>query len=272
MLRKYGVKKLRIYTKREKGLTSHFLIIILSCLLYLASGILNLSSALACAWYAGADDTTDTGSGPGPLPGNPGPCDTLIGHPVDIASGRCTETVTDLFVASPGIPVSFSRTFNNLDLKVSQMGRGWRFSLDMRVIFVSNTSADITNAIIINPDGKRDTYTKGTGNVFNPPSGIYNTLTLNADSTSTLTTRENLTYTFNQGGRLKELKDLNANTLTINYTDTSPTAQITTVVDSVGRTYTFTYLNGKLKTIKDPAARVVTYTYTGDLLTEVKNP
>jgi RHS repeat-associated protein len=244
------------------------LIIILFCILYIVYPI----SVFACAWYAGADGIANTGAVAGKNPKNPGCCDTCAGDPVDVATGRCTYTVTDLSVTSPGIPVAFSRTFNNLDLKVSSLGWGWRFSFDMRVIFTSNASADITNAIIINANGKRDIYTKGTGNVFNPPSGIYNSLALNADNTSTLSTQENLTYTFNQGGRLKEIKDLNGNTLTINYTDNSPTAEITTVVDSVGRTYIFTYLNGKIKTIKDPALRTVTYTYNGNLLTHVTNP
>ncbi len=251
------------------------IILILSCSLYLLFGVVKPASVFAsgCAWYGGADGTANTGAASGQNPKNPGNCDTLTGDPVDVATGRCTYTLTDLFVSSPGILVSLTRTYNNLDLKSSSLGWGWRFSLDMRVIFVSNTSADITNAVIINSNGKRDIYTKGTGNTFDPPSGIYNMLTLNADGTSTLNTRENLTYTFNQGGRLKEIKDLNSNMLTINYTDnTFPTAEITTIVDSVGRTYTFTYENGKIKTITDPALRTITYTYNGDLLTHVTNP
>ncbi|MBI5196646.1 MAG: DUF2778 domain-containing protein [Nitrospirae bacterium] len=250
----------------------YFITIILFCILTLVSVMVNPSSVFACAWYAGADGTTNTVVSSGPQPGFQGLFPTCAGDPVDVATGSCTYTVTDLFVPSPGIPVAITRVFNNLDLKVGSMGWNWRFSLDMRIIFVSNYSGDITHAVIINPNGRRDTYTKGTDNTFSPPSGIYNSLTLNADGTSTLKTIDNLTYTLNQGGRLKETADLNLNKLTINYTDNSPTAEITTIVDSVNRTYNFTYENGKIKTITDPVLRTVTYTYNGDLLTHVTNP
>ena len=283
MLRKYENKKLRISDGRKKCSSSHplnfltssyknvILITVLSCIVYLASGIVNPSPVFACAWYGGADGIGNTIIDPGRNVDPPGICLTTAGDPVDIATGNCTYTLTDLFVSSPGLSVAIKRTFNNLDLRSSSMGWGWRFSYDMRIIFVSDNSDAITNAVIIKPNGKRDIYTKGVGDIFDPPPGIYSTLTLNADGTATLE-KKNLTYTFNQGGRLTEIKDLNGNTLTINYTDTSETAEITTIVDSVNRTYDFTYENSKIKTITDPASRVVTYTYNGDLLEEVTNP
>jgi RHS repeat-associated protein len=226
---------------------------------------------LACPWYSDADGEGPTSSCCPPPP-PPHRCPTGTADPIDVATGNSTYTITDLFVSSPGIPVAITRSFNNTDLRSSQMGWGWRFSYDMWVVFVSDNADAITHAVLINPDGVRDIYTKGTDNTFNPPGGIYNTLTLNADGTATLKTSDNLTYTFNQGGRLTKIEDLNGNTLTINYTDNSPTAEITTIIDSVGRTYSFTYENGKIKTITDPAGRIVTYTYTGDLLTQVMDP
>ncbi len=248
-----------------------FIIIFFSCILCFASGLLSSSAVFACAWYGGADGSGNGGSGAGKTPN--GGCDEkTVANPVGVATGSCLERATDLFVSSPGIPVVFKRYFNNLDLRVSSIGWGWRLSLDVRVIFVSDSAGDITHAVIINPNGRRDTYTKGVGDIFDPPAGVYSSLTLNPDGTAILKTKDNLTYTFNQGGRLIGIRDLNDNTLAINYTDNSSTAEIVTVVDSVGRGYNFTYENGKIKTITDPAGRQVTYTYNGNLLTAVTNP
>ncbi len=74
------------------------------------------------------------------------------------------------------------------------------------------------------------------------------------------------TYSFDEAGRLTEIRDQNDNTVQIVYTG----GKLTSIVDGAGRTFELNYNSGGMLTsITAPDASVVSYTYTGENLTGI---
>ncbi len=76
------------------------------------------------------------------------------------------------------------------------------------------------------------------------------------------------TFTFDESGRLVEVKDQFGNAQTIQYTE----GQIDYILDGAGRKFDFTYLDGFLTQITAPDNTALSYAYTNDLLTCLTYP
>src|SRR3989475_2671333 len=80
-----------------------------------------------------------------------------------------------------------------------------------------------------------------------------------------LTVPSGVTYAFNTDGSLASVSDLFGNTITVNYAS----GKISTIVDTIGRVYTFAYdpnQGGNLKTITYASGKTVTYGYLAGAL------
>ena len=78
----------------------------------------------------------------------------------------------------------------------------------------------------------------------------------------------NEVYTFDEEGRLIEVKDQYGNKQTIRYEG----GQINFILDGAGRKFAFTYVEGCLVKVTAPDETYISYAYTDDLLTQIAYP
>ena len=102
-------------------------------------------------------DATQPNVPPNPPPKSPPcDCDNATGSPVFLASGRYFYTVTDLRIPGQGLSLEVTRTYNSMDRHNGLFGYGWLFSLDTRLVPVSDGTPGF--AIVRMPDGSRVPY------------------------------------------------------------------------------------------------------------------
>lgn len=191
--------------------------------------------------------------------------------------GEYEKTFNDLSISSVGLPISFSRTYQSYNSQIGIFGEGWKFSYegsckDYQCVFVDANNITHTESI---PTFKVIKMPDGSKFLFKLDNGIYSsyntrsTLIKNIDNTFSLTTKEKITYTFNTNGDLSIISDKNGNTTTINYVN----GKISTIIDSVNRTYTISYgTNDLVSSIVDFSGRMVQYQYNGNKLINVIDP
>ena len=192
--------------------------------------------------------------------------------------GKIEWAARDLFMPGVGLDLSFDRIWRgSVSAFDGPLGQQWEFNWNKR-LFEPDATSDVT----FYEDGRKETYTYSAGN-FTSPAGRYDSLvrqtTPNPDE-YTRTDREGIqeTYEFdtNSGStvtwyRLKEIKDLNANTLTFAY---DGSRNLTKVTDTLDRDTTLAYDGSdRITKITDSASREWVYGYDGGgLLTSVRTP
>ncbi len=112
-------------------------------------------------------------------------------------------------------------------------------------------------------DGHTDYYNSNNGGTYTSQyGGVYDLLIKNADTTFTLTRKDQTKYAFNTSGKLTTITDKNNNSLTMTYDGSGNLSRIT---DSVGRDITLTYdVSNRITQITDPIGRTIQYAYDGD--------
>jgi RHS repeat-associated protein len=108
---------------------------------------------------------------------------------------------------------------------------------------------------------------QGTPTTYTSPAGIHDALVKNADSTWTLTKKGGTKYVFNAAGFLTQIRDRNANTITLTLNASN---YVTKITDPTGR-YVNVSVNGsnKFTGITDQTGRTWSFTQngSGDLTT-----
>ena len=192
--------------------------------------------------------------------------------------GKIEWAARDLFMPGVGLDLSFDRIWRgSVSAFDGPLGQQWEFTWNKRLF-----EADATSNVTFYEGGRKETYTYSAGS-FTSPAGRYDTLardtTPNPDE-YTRTDREGIkeTYEFdtNSGStvtwyRLKEIKDLNNNTLSFTY---DGSRNLTKVTDTLARDTTLSYDgNDRITKLTDPASREWVYAYDGGgLLTSVRTP
>ena len=184
-------------------------------------------------------------------------------HSTDVASGNLHLEFMDLSMPAIGVPFSLARSYNTCPASVfipsvPPTGK-WTFNLEERVSHNQINSTDVAPGLdwptikYFRSDGSVAEFFPGLDGRYHPMTpGVHDQLTEDfIDGTFTLYTadtppviktfevtnpnaRANVTY------RLKSIKDLRGQGLTLNYT-TSSGLQISAVIDESGRSYTFYY-------------------------------
>jgi RHS repeat-associated protein len=182
-----------------------------------------------------------------------------VGDPVSGFTGAFSYTHVDAEIPGRGPAVTFARSYNSNDTRVTTMGPGWTHSYNIRLVSPGPGTDDI---VLVGPEGRSDRYVK-SGSSFVPPAGVHRTLVQNADGTYTATDKDLSVWNFDAGGRLSQIRDRFGDASNLTY-DTS--GRLSTVSDPAARgVLTLTYTNGLLTRISDWAspARSVNYGYDG---------
>ncbi|MBZ0282472.1 MAG: DUF6531 domain-containing protein [Anaerolineae bacterium] len=179
-------------------------------------------------------------------------------EPVILPSGNFVTQHTDLAVTSPGLPFAFSRTYNALAPINGALGFGWQhnFKFSLKETFTEV----FTGVELIYPDGYVAYFRRNGVYQYDPPPGIFDTLTRNSNNEFVLTTPERIRYQFDTQGRLINQQDANGNTRSFGYSG----ANLTTITDTIGRVFTLAYDgSGRIISLSDPTGRIVSYGYSG---------
>ena len=182
---------------------------------------------------------------------------------------------------SRGLNIDFTLYHNSETNYSDELGAGWTWTYD---IYINNLT---TTPTVHWGDGLSIPYSSSGGGgggageeyeasahgprasklyttTYTPPTGIYDQLVQNSDSTWTLTKKNGTKYQFNTAGFCTSIVDANGNTITLtlnsaNYCTkvTDPTGKylainlsgsnkFTSIVDPLGRTWSFTQTSGEL--------------------------
>ncbi|MFF5110016.1 polymorphic toxin-type HINT domain-containing protein [Streptosporangium sp. NPDC000509] len=192
------------------------------------------------------------------------------GRDFDHVSGNYTQSVTDATVASAGLPLSVSRTYNSLDPRTDgAFGAGWSTRWDMRVLPEPQTAT----LLVTYPDGRQVRFAAKSDGTYAPPPGVYATM---ADVTGggwRLMDKSSTSYWFDTAGRLTKVSDRRDRIQNLIY---GIDGKLSKVTAPGGRSLTFTWTGNHVSAVStDPlngAPLTWTYSYNGDALTKVCAP
>ena len=179
-----------------------------------------------------------------------------------------------------GMSVDFTLYHNSESAQSLTLGHKWSHSYEAYLTQPVDSNGNlIPNRIAVHWGNDLSyVFTKNvsTGK-FMPPTGIFDTLTLNANGGYTLTTKSQTTYVFNAQWKLASISDRSNNTISLNYDATS--GLLTKISDPTGtRNLTLTYYSGtgtatRLKSVTDPLNHTYTLEYdSSSRLSKVDKP
>jgi RHS repeat-associated protein len=187
---------------------------------------------------------------------------------------RNLETAVDINIPSPGLPLSFSRMYQqpiSRRYQLGVLGRGWTNSWDVH--FMKNTDGDIA---IFDDTGTPRIFDNINNNYEGQP-GDHGVLTSTGGGSLSLRELNELVTTFNSDGSLNYFEDPNGNRITAEY----DTGQLMSLTHSNGDQLLIDYnANGRIWHVTDPRGPdseddyVVTYEYdsSGEYLVRMIEP
>jgi len=185
-------------------------------------------------------------------------------------NGNLTLIHQDTETPGNRLPASIYHVYNTNDKDIN-IGYGNGFRLNLNQTLESVTISGISYLRYIDEDGTRHYFYKES-NIWKDEDGLD--LEITASNTNyIMKDKGGNTSTFIKNGNkwyLKEIKDTNNNTITINYSTNYNL--ITSVVDAVGDTLTLQYTNNLLTTITDKANRTYSYQYSSNQLIGITYP
>ncbi|WP_459212002.1 RHS repeat-associated core domain-containing protein [Aquimarina rhabdastrellae] len=193
-------------------------------------------------------------------------------------------TKTSFGIASVGIPLIFSHTYNSylVDMPseltpIQPLGKMWSHSFNS---YIQEFEADAAfpeyyRVGITLPNGGFQIYKKQGVNYVPETEGIYDELEKVSSTQYTLTTKSQIVYTFLKYSNtadapyvLTQIRDRNNNTLTITYesAQTSNFGRIKEVIGTAGRKLRFLYHTGTdlLARVTDPSGRDINFVYDNE--------
>lgn len=173
-----------------------------------------------------------------------------VGNPIDVATGRKKERITDYQGAGP-FPLAFTRRYN------SGLGDPWHFSYTGHLRF----GQDRIGVVLDSGQGYDFTMDSGVGT---PDPDVPGTL-LQVGADFEYLDERGTTYVFDQNGQLQSITTRSGFTQTLAYTGDD----LTSVSDDFGNTITFTTdVEGRFTSMTTPEGEVYGYSYTAEGLLE----
>jgi len=170
---------------------------------------------------------------------------------VNPANGHLTITQTDLVIPGRILDLVISRAYstpavffgsNPYDYEAPpvDVGKGWQLDFP----YVGSKYLHLWGGSLYEIEWKNNTFENHEGTHF--------ILVKNGDNTYTLTIASGRTYEFSTGGKLTQIRDLDQNTITFNYTN----GNLTSITDTIWRTVTLSYSSNRLWKITYNSAEI----------------
>lgn len=148
--------------------------------------------------------------------------------------GAFKTAAQDLAIPGRLLDLSLTRSYTSADPSVGPLGAGWTHSFNSSVL-ENGALVEVRRG-----DGRRDAFTRGPDGTYAPPPNVFDVLTKNADSSFTLTLKDQTRFEFAQAGQLTRIHEPGGNQLTLAYRQ----GRLVGVTDTVGRAVTFGYTDG----------------------------
>ena len=187
----------------------------------------------------------------------------LLGFEVMQASGlsvtRTLASAVDAQVQTPGLPLTFTRSFSTdipSHFTLGRLGRGWSDNWDRSVV----TDADGT-VTVLGPGGSRRVFkpdSRTAGRYF-APAGDAASLTPVGGGAYTLRERGGTTYAFDSDGKLNYVADTHGNHVTCTYSANA----LVRLTHSAGPYLDLAYSGSRLASVTDSLGRWTAFTYPG---------
>ncbi len=194
----------------------------------------------------------------------------LFGFEVGQASGYSPlgslASATDAQVATPGLSLSFTRTFAPGIIQQNQFGLfGWGWTDSWDTYLVVDPDGTVT---VFGPGGTQRQFVPGSSGGYLAQPGDHGTLVALAGGGYTLTELDGQATAYNLDGSLNYVQDADGNRITAGYSG----SLLMSLTHSSGQSLALTYnAAGLVSTITDSAGRTTTYNYdpTNQYLTSV---
>jgi RHS repeat-associated protein len=210
--------------------------------------------------------------------------------PINTRTGTFWTRATDLHVETPGVDLTWSRSYVSRVITdtTSGLGAGWQHPFADRLTLPNQTGGEVGTAVLLTANGNRHRFSIVSGGVFVPWPGVPSTLTLQS-GVYILTLPDQSERRFDTNGRLISVRDPQGRSITLTYDgsghltrigDATRTSRALTLTWSSGtiasvsdgsRTVQYTYAQGDLVQMHDVMNRPTSYTYQGHLLTSITN-
>lgn len=191
-------------------------------------------------------------------------------NPVNTASGGLTEVATDLRLAGPGVPFTWTRTYNSRATASGPLGVGWTHPFRAGLTVVNPTTGELE---YLSGSGQRTRFVKTsgtTGAATYAGKAFDGSLKRLTGGAYELVAPDRRTLSFDSAGLLTQIKPRFLPATTLAYTS----GKLTSITDSAGRTVAITYSGASpalIERVTLPDARYVEYGYTSDRLTSVRD-
>ncbi|KYK34393.1 MAG: hypothetical protein AYK19_12145 [Theionarchaea archaeon DG-70-1] len=170
---------------------------------------------------------------------------------VNPANGHLTITQTDLTIPGRGLDLVLSRVYEmpavfygsdpyDYEALPVDVGKGWQLSFP----YVGSKYLHLWGGTIYKIVWSGDTFENHKGSHFK--------LVKNGDNTYTLTTASGTVYEFNTDGKLTQIKDVDLNTITFNYTS----GTLMSITDTINRSVSLSYSSNRLWKITYNSAEI----------------
>jgi len=183
--------------------------------------------------------------------------------PVNSATGEFYLNSTDIGLPGVGPAVSVGRSYSSSNAGVAGVfGYGTSANFDSRLLVTTpGDSVDpLPRAVqIIQENGASVKFLEGADHTYFAPPRTLASLRWDSTSHTWVFVRHSReTLTFNAGGLLASLADLDGNTISLTRNGSN---QVTAITGSGGRTITLTWSAGHITVAADSAGRTVKYGY-----------
>jgi RHS repeat-associated protein len=195
------------------------------------------------------------------------------GDPINNYTGEFFESKEDMTTVGTLLKPTMTRHFSTrLKDEFNSLGYGWRNSYEMKI--QSNSTDPIASAKtikLVNENGSKSFFYRNDDGTYSAPGRVKATLSRNATTGEfTLFRSKKDTFIFGSDGKLKSIKNLNGNVISLSY---YTSGRLYRASDVRGNTLTFVYnADGTLATVTDQNARKTTYSYTLQQLTSITDP
>lgn len=179
--------------------------------------------------------------------------------PVNTATGSYTEHAVDASLPVLGGDLTLDRTYNSADETSGPFGHGWSTGLAPTLTFpVSGT------VVLTGSDGQQASFVwDAITSAYVPAPGVTAQLAT-APGGFVVTTKDRLTYEFDEDGDVHQVTDANGNEIDFDYND----GHLATV-SSGSRSLAVTWADGRITQVELPDGRTVEYGYDNDRLASV---
>jgi RHS repeat-associated protein len=204
----------------------------------------------------------------------------LPGGAVNVANGNLVFNVA-LFNTNGTSPTQSAIIhYNSLDFSSGLVAPGWRLNFESYLIdHKSDANGDPKQLTVIYGDGRPVHFRwNDTWSYFVPEDefGVFDKAE-KVDPEYRVTTKFGTTMTFNEDGKLREIKEVSGNFTRLTWGAAGRLDDITDQLPGTGRKTTLTYETAgsqlyppRLKRITDPGGKIYDLVYTQNQLTEVK--